>query len=154
MWRNANNWGISVKNMQKYFTSSCNFSICLKLYQNKKLQRRWGWLNIWKTNQSRDFPGSSGKESALQCRGRRFDPWSVNYDPTRCGATRPARHNYWAHEPQLESLQAASYRAHAPWSLCATTREEPTRQNERSRMPQWRSHMPQLRPDAAIKINK
>ena len=33
---------------------------------------------------------------------------------------------------------------------CVTTREKPTHCNERSLMPQRRSHMPQLRPDAAI----
>ena len=37
---------------------------------------------------------SSGKESALQCRGRRFNPWSGNKDPTYYRATKPARHNY------------------------------------------------------------
>ena len=36
---------------------------------------------------------SSGKESVFQCRGRGFDPWSGNYDPTCHGATKPVRHN-------------------------------------------------------------
>ena len=50
------------------------------------------------------------------------------------------------------SPRATNYRAHAPWSLCTTTREEknlhattrqkPARRNERS-------HVTQLRPDAA-----
>ena len=64
--------------------------------------------------------------------------------------------------PQRESPCAANYRAPAPWSPCATTRErkknphattreKPTRHNKRSLMPQ-------LRPDTAKnkikKINK
>ena len=67
------------------------------------------------------------------------------------------------------SLCAASYTAHAPWRLQATTRErKPTCHNwreacatqqracvpqqlqeKRFRAPQQRSHVPQLRPDAA-----
>ena len=45
---------------------------------------------------------SSGKESALQYRGHGFDPWSGNKDPTCRGATKPARHNYWA--PHLNEI--------------------------------------------------
>ena len=64
--------------------------------------------------------------------------------------------------PQRESLCAANYRAHVPWSLCATTREEKTRapqlekpaHHNKEPMPQQRSHVLQLRPDAAKKINK
>ena len=42
------------------------------------------------------FPGgSSGKESACQCRGRGFDPWSQKISHAS-GATKPVRHNDWA----------------------------------------------------------
>ena len=59
-----------------------------------------------------------------------------------CATTRePACCNYWAHEL---------------WSPRATTREKPARHkeepvycNERPCMPQWRSRVLQLRPDAA-----
>ena len=92
-------------------------------------------------------------------------------------ATEPAHHNCWAQAPQLESPGGANYRAHALWNPChcyrahaawslrATAREEKTctLQLERSRapqrracMPQGRSRVPRLRPDAAknkIKIN-
>ena len=56
-----------------------------------------------------------------------------------CGATKPARRNYWA--PML-------------WSPRATTRERSTLRKERSCMLQWRSHMLRLRPDAAKWIIK
>ena len=49
-------------------------------------------------------------------------------EPTRPGAR----------APQLEKRK-----------LHATTREKPARRNERSRMPQWNSCVPQLRPDTA-----
>ena len=75
--------------------------------------------------------------------------------PHAAGATKPVR--------------AANYRAHALWSPSATTseptcpgahapqleREKPARRNWReARMPQRRSHVPQLRPDAAKKKKK
>ena len=41
------------------------------------------------------------KDSALQRRGLRFDPWSGNQDPTCCGAAKPGCCK--ALEPQLES---------------------------------------------------
>ena len=66
---------------------------------------------------------SSGEESTLQCRGRGFDPWLRNWDPTGRGATRPLCHNYWAPVPQQESPRDANYRAHAAWSPRATTRD-------------------------------
>ena len=40
-------------------------------------------------------------------------------------------------------------RAAGQLSLCATTREKPVCCNKRSRMPQRKTHVPQLRPDAA-----
>ena len=46
------------------------------------------------------FPGlwwwSSDEESTFQCKGRRFDPWLGNLDPTCHKATKPRHHNYWA----------------------------------------------------------
>ena len=44
----------------------------------------------------------SGYESTLQPRGCGFNPWSGNYDPTCCRATKLACLNYWA-LPQLGS---------------------------------------------------
>ena len=81
-----------------------------------------------------------------------LSPRATTTELTRCKlqsprALEPMRHNY---------------RAHAPWSLCATTREnlhattrekpthhneEPMRRNERSRMPQQRSCVLQRRPN-------
>ena len=64
-------------------------------------------------NKDGDFPGGPVvKESALQCKGLRFDPWSGNQDPTCCKATKPECTNYQspcalAHAPQLESLCTA-----------------------------------------------
>ena len=37
---------------------------------------------------------SSGTESIFQCRGRGFDPWLGNWDPTCHRATKPTQHNY------------------------------------------------------------
>ena len=85
------------------------------------IKKNWFWGLPW---------WSSGKESALQCRGRRFDPWSGNYNPMCCGTTKPACHNYWAHTPQQESPCAANYRADTLWSPRTTARErKPTRHN-------------------------
>ena len=54
------------------------------------------------------FPGgSSGKESACQCRGRGFDPWSQKISHAS-GATKPVRHNYWA--CALEPTSHSCYR--------------------------------------------
>ena len=75
------------------------------------------------------------------------------------------------HTTTTESLPAANYRAHALWNphattteptcpgacmpqlekrkSAATTRENPTHCNKRSRMPQRRSRVPQLRPNTA-----
>ena len=66
---------------------------------------------------------SSGRESAFQCWGHGFDPWSGNWDLTCHGATKPACHNYWACMPQWESPCAVNYRVHALWTLCTTTTE-------------------------------
>ena len=53
----------------------------------------------------------SGQESACQCRGHEFDPWSRNKDPTSCRATKPKHHNYWA--------WALEPRCRHYWSPCA-----------------------------------
>ena len=45
---------------------------------------------------------SSASESALQ-RGRGFNPWSGDQDPTNRRAAESAHHNYWAPAPPLES---------------------------------------------------
>ena len=101
-----------------------------------------------------DFPGGPVVKNPLYNSGH---AGSIPGQGTKilhaAGATKPMRHNYWTRVRQLESLRAANYRAHVPWSLRATTREKPVRRNERSRMPQQRSRVPQLRPDAA-KNNK
>ena len=100
-------------------------------------------------NISRGLPWrSSGKESAFQCGGSGFDPWSGSEDRTWRGATKPVRHSYWAPLPQLESLRAANYRAHAPWSLRTTTREEKTHTPQLERSP----HAATKDPHASTKI--
>ena len=110
-----------------------------------------------------DFPGSPVVKNPPYNAGDSGSiPGQGTKDPTCHGATKLTCHNYWARMPQLESLRAANYRAHEPWSLRTTTREklvhrnkEPEHHNERSRMPQQRSHVPQLRPDTAKnKLNK
>ena len=81
----------------------------------------------------------------------------------------PARHNYRAHalwNPRATTTESMCSGTCAPQlekrKPHATTREnpaqrnqEPTCSNERSGVPQWRSCVPQLRPDAAKnKLNK
>ena len=41
----------------------------------------------------------------------------VRDDSISCGATKPVCHNYWAHQPQLLSLSAATTEAHEPNSV-------------------------------------
>ena len=48
---------------------------------------------------------SSGQESSLQCRGRRIDPWSGNYNPTCHGETKPVYHSYWAGDERSLVMQ-------------------------------------------------
>ena len=59
----------------------------------------------------------------------------VQEDSTCCRATKPVRHNYWAHEPQLLSLSAANTEALTP-KTHALQQEKP---------PQWEAHAPQQR---------
>ena len=54
-------------------------------------------------------------------------------------------HNYWAHAPQLESLHAANYRAHAPWSPHTTAREEKTCTPQLERSPRTATKGPTYR---------
>ena len=81
------------------------------------------------------LPWWSCWESAFQCRGRGFGPWSGNWDPTRCRATSLPCRNYWAFMPQLESPCAAPRESVAP--------------NKRPHMMKWRSHVLRLRPSTA-----
>ena len=46
---------------------------------------------------------SSGWESAFQCRACGFYPWSGNWEPTYCRATKPTSHSWRAHMPQWRS---------------------------------------------------
>ena len=47
-----------------------------------------------------DFPGGTVIKNPLPMQGTRV--WSLFWeDPTCCRATKPVRHNYWAHLPQL-----------------------------------------------------
>ena len=59
----------------------------------------------------------------------------VREDPTCHGATKPVRHNYWAHVPQLLSPRATTTGAHVPRAR-ALQQEKP---------PQWEAHAPQQR---------
>ena len=56
-------------------------------------------------------------------------------DPTSRGATKPARHNYWARAPQLLSPHATTTEAHMPRAH-APQKEKPL---------QWEAHTPQWR---------
>ena len=120
----------------------------------------------------------SNAEDVGSIPGRRTGIPHVTGQLSPCATTTElARHNYWARVPQWESPSAANYRAHVLWNPCATTtepthpgacvpqlerenlnatsREKPVHYNEepacrieRSRMPQQRSHVLPLRPDA------
>ena len=62
----------------------------------------------------------------------------VREDPTCCGATKPACHNYWAcalQPTELLSLHATATEAHAH-RACAPQQEKPL---------QWVAHAPQQR---------
>ena len=65
-------WGH--KESDKTF-ASCSVQTCSKVLILKHVTSLW----------------SSSWESAFQCRARRFDPWSGNWDPTCPRATKPAR---------------------------------------------------------------
>ena len=97
----------------------------------------------------------SGKESPYNAGDAGSIPGQGTRIPHAAGQLSPCATTTELNAPQLESLCAANYRARVFWSLCATTREKPARHNERSRMPQQRSCVPQLRPDGAKnKLNK
>ena len=77
----------------------------------------------------------------------------VREDPTCRGATKPVRHNYWAHVPQLLSLCS---RAHELQLLSprATTTEAPApraRAPQQEKPLQWEARAPQWRPNNAAK---
>ena len=60
--------------------------------------------------------------------------WALVWeDPTCRGATKPVRHNYWAHVPQLLSPRATTTEAHKPRAH-APQQEKP---------PQWEACTPQ-----------
>ena len=110
------------------------------------------YVEILTLNRTWDFPGGPvvknppsniGDAGSIPGRGTNI--------PHAVGQLSLARHNYWARVPQWESLPAANYRAHALWNLCFTTREKPVCRKERSHVPQRRSCVPQLRPNAAKK---
>lgn len=76
----------------------------------------------------------SRQESACQCMGHGFNSWSAKI-PHAAKQLSPVPHSFWAHEPQLLSLCAATTKAHGP-RACAL-------QEERS--PKWEDHTPQWR---------
>ena len=120
---------------------------------------------------SRDFPGGPVVKSPPYNAGDAGSiPGQGTKIPHAAGQLSP-RATTTELVPQLENACAANYRAHTLWNLrattteptcpgaCspqlekrnphATTREKPVHHNERSRMSQRRSLVPQLRPDAA-----
>ena len=80
--------------------STPGFPVLLRLPELALTHVRWVcdiYLNKaelkCKTVQGLDW-WSSGKESTYQCRGRGFNPWSGNQDPTCLRATKPGCCNY------------------------------------------------------------
>ena len=83
----------------------------------------------------------SGQESACQCRGRGFNPWSgmIPQAAEQLGpcatshwacALKPRSRNYWAHLPNYcspctQELSSATRDAATVRSLCIATRERP-----------------------------
>ena len=95
--------------------------------------KKWAGLPWW----------HSGWESACQCRGHGFAPWSGKI---------PHAWSDWAREPQLLSLRI--------WSLCSATREAAIARGPRTAMKSG-PHLPQLekalartKDPAQPKINK
>ena len=85
--------------------------------------------------------GRSGWESACQCRGHGFEPWSRKIPHA---AEQLLSLYSKARELQLLSPCAATTEARAP-RACAPQQEKP---------PQWEAHAPQRRPNAAKKKKK
>ena len=52
---------------------------------------------VGEKKQNEDFPGSQMVDARDRVRSL------VQEDPTRWGATKPVRHNYWAHASHLQS---------------------------------------------------
>ena len=117
-----------------------------------------------KTNTKRDFPGgpvvknppsNAGDVGSIPGRGTKI-PHTTGQLSLRAATTELASLNERARVPQTTEPMYPG--AHVPQlereNLHATAREKPMRHKERSHMPQRRSCVPQLRPDAAKNINK
>ena len=89
-------------------------------------------ITLFKMWQGNGLPcWSSAWESACQCRGHRFNPWSRKI-PHAIGAAKPVRHNYgslWSLALQPQMLRPMCPRAHAL---------------QRKKPPQWAARPPQL----------
>ena len=84
-------------------------SFCLE--GSTKMSRNLGAQWFWIKSMQRLPWWCSGWESACQCRGHRFGPWSGKIPPTTERAAGPMHHNYWAC-----ALEPAS---HNYWTPCA-----------------------------------
>ena len=93
---------------------------------------------------SRDFPGGPVVKNPLSNEG---DMGSI---PGR-GIKIPHAEGQLSPHTTTTEPTCHNYRAHMLWSLRATTREKTVCHNERPHMPQRRSRMPKLRPNAARK---
>ena len=57
----------------------------LQLVRSVEATEKGSGVVLSSVSSFRDFPGGPmAKTPRSQCRGLGFDPWSGNYDPTRC----------------------------------------------------------------------
>ena len=86
----------------------------------------WGKSSVLEGNIKESFKGAERASLVAQwlrirlpMQGTRVRAL-VREDPTCCGATKPAHHNYWACALEPTSH---NYWSPCPWSLCSATRE-------------------------------
>ena len=91
----------------------------------------------------KNSPSNAGDAGSIPGRGTKIPHAEGQLNPLTT-TTEPARLKQRARVPQTTELARHNYREENPHT---TTREKPTRHNERSRMPQRGSRVPQLRPD-------
>ena len=146
-------------------------AFCILGFTNHTCSSCWSLKSQSEANQKSQVQGlpwwSNGKESTFQCRGHGFNPWWGTKIPHSAGQLSPR-----AATTELSRLNKRGCVPHTTDPTCSgacapqlkrenphiTTREkpachneEPAHCNDRSHMTQRRSHVPQLRPDAAKK---
>ena len=84
---------------------------------------------------------SRGWESAFQCRGHRFDPWSGSWDPTCHGATQPTP-QLLSTLPPPQALEPAPCRGEPTGTTETSHRQISKYQNKNENLTKPRSHVP------------